>query len=398
MYYKLLSSGTSVLPSPLDILLDLKSLDDSDTYTAEHLNPEPTHVERLFRYLGLSKSEFTSQDGNVVIQKKVSKGNGGAFGSITIAHGARRDLGSRSLKPTSSTSDIVIKEQSPAEFDVLLVIREFLFGLYIADAYRDHPEDSPCPKTLAMEMTRTPGGGVTTQLLQTKAKGVSLGQLIFGKSVKSMSPGSQFNSDPLFDRFKWRILYGIFSQLRKLHALGIVHNDLNPFNIMIDIEALSNTALTHQDTIPMIQLVDLGRSIFVGSSHGKSDPYVQRATGINFYHSYQQTVNLQQISQHQHDSLCPITHQDEMFSFGLFMHHMLTSQFTRWGTTPPLERSSGEFDADLVSLKITDPESYSILMKLLTPPAGQVSSDDLLAYLHFRASAERAILMQQEPR
>jgi serine/threonine protein kinase len=239
---------------------------------------------------------------------------------------------------TPSTAEIVIKKEKPQtnSSNLLLVLREYLFGKAIGEKYAQKPEQSPCPKMLTISIERKEAN-FKTKLIQSKAPGTSLGKLMFNMDVSLTS--CTHPDSPLFRgentlTLRYRVLFAVLSQLLKLHELGIIHNDLNPFNVIVDFEKLSNPTSTPDQIISAVQLIDFGRSVYVHSDTQHQDPLRDRLGGIRFYQSPNQRMNYKKSQLPPEDNIAkiivPITCRDEIISFGLFMVHILTGELLSW--------------------------------------------------------------------
>lgn len=293
-----------------------------------NLEPEPGQAPKrrqsIFQktksYVLRNPKEYPSKEGAVFVQRSPQEVVGkGAFGEARTATGYR-EMGGYKIK-TFSTKSMIIKTQTPdaASANLLLAFREYWFGRAIFDAYSDDLEDAPppCPKPISMTVKEVSDLKVKTELVQTKAAGVPLDTLL--------------STPDLSIKIRYRICYAVLSQLMRLHAIGINHNDLNPSNVIVNMSALIK-ASTADEVTHSVTLIDLGRTIFTGTTPGGlSDPFRDKIGGIRFYLSPTQSENLTRLAFNESVGedrmrITPITSQDELISFGILMVQIISSR------------------------------------------------------------------------
>jgi serine/threonine protein kinase len=386
----------------LDQLCQLDSIEAIQGYTQAHLSPAPTLKEKFLRKLGIHHLRFPTEESmeDIVIKSTTAKNAArGAFGSISFATGGRSPkTARRDVTKTPSTSDMAIKKEHPEDDrDLVLILREYLLGQYISHHFSDLAK-SPCAKTLALEITpeKRPDH-FKTKIVQTKVQGKSLGSLIFG--------GPNINLQSLFHRSfsvhqsQYTILYALFSQLTKLHGLQVLHNDLNPYNVMVDLEPICSHKEHLEDKVDCVKLVDLGRVIFVGNHEGKSDPFANKLSGIKYYLSPHQNHNCLDADK------IKIEIYDELVSFGLFMIHFLSAEMTRYSSEDHSKRNEETLKAEVLHICRTDhsikdnAELVALLTKLFDPSADhRDTSKEILDFLRGMAAKENdnAKIREQE--
>ena len=385
--------------SELCLLDSLQSVRD---YTQRHLSQAPTVKEKLLTTFGIHHRRFlTDEPMKDIVIKSITHKNAarGAFGSISFATGGRSPkTARRDITKTPSTSEMAIKKEHPEDDrDLVLILREYLLGQYISHHFSDLAK-SPCAKTLALEITPDhQPDHFKTKIVQTKVLGKSLGSLIFG--------GPNFNLESVFHRSlsvhqsQYTILYALFSQLTKLHGLQVLHNDLNPYNVMVDLEPICSHKEHLEDKVDCVKLVDLGRVIFVGNHEGKSDPFANKLSGIKYYLSPHQNHNCFDADK------IKIEIYDELVSFGLFMIHFLSAAMTRYSSEDHHKRNKETLEAEVLHICRTDhsikdnAELVALLTKLFDLSADhRVTSKEILDFLRGMAAKENgnAKIREQE--
>jgi len=383
-------------------LCTLDSYQSIRDYTQTHLSQAPTLKEKIFTILKMNHHRFPTEETmeDIIVKSTTAKNAArGAFGSVSFATGGRSPkTARRDVTKTPSTSEMAIKKEHPKDDnDLLLILREYLLGQYISHHFSDLAK-SPCAKTLALEITpdHRPDH-FKTKIVQTKVPGISLGSLIFGRSNVNLE--SLFSRSLSVHQSQYTILYALFSQLTKLHDLQVLHNDLNPYNVMVDLEPICSFKEHLDDKVHCVKLVDLGRVIFVGTHEGKSDPFANELSGIKYYLSPHQNHNCLNADK------IKIKIYDELVSFGLFMIHFLSAEMTRYSSEDHSKRNEETLKAEVLHICKTDhsikdnAELVALFTKLFDPSADhRDTSKEILDFLRHMAAIENdnAKIREQE--
>ncbi|KAJ2892134.1 hypothetical protein MKZ38_010215 [Zalerion maritima] len=140
--------------------------------------------------------------------------------------------GSISRAPNPLPEDIFIKRPTLIHFDRYLdqgspnaVAEALLSEARVSEILRRHPH----PNIAEYHGCEVSRDGRTTGLCWTRLGG-SLMQRVnprfIGKGIFKYRPGSLYNKDDLLDKIK--------AGIEHIHRIGLVHNDINPSNIMFD--------------------------------------------------------------------------------------------------------------------------------------------------------------------